>query len=82
MSQKISKLKKSRWLNVYTSRIRKNADRIRKKYLAVVDSVFEKTNDLWEKFNCSNGTVSNSEYSSPSMMGWTAGVYRYLFEEK
>lgn len=62
--------------------LNEDADRIRKKYLAVVDSVFEKTNDLWEKFNCSNGTVSNSEYSSPSMMGWTAGVYRYLFEEK
>lgn len=54
--------------------------RVKEKYGNTLERVFEKTGKLWEKYNVLTGEVSDSEYLSPSMMGWTAGVYRY-FEE-
>ncbi len=57
---------------------REEALRIASKYLTVVERKFERTGSLWEKYNVEPGLDSNKEeegWSSPAMMGWTAGVY-------
>ncbi len=54
------------------------ANRIAQKYVDVVDKVFDETGHLWEKYNVLSGTVSvTKEYVTPTMMGWSAGVYIY-----
>lgn len=56
---------------------------VRDKYLALVKKVFEDTGALWEKYDALNGAVSvTSEYETPKMMGWTAGIFRYFEEER
>lgn len=55
-----------------------DAKRVAEKYMKTVDRNFAKTQRLWEKYDCTTGAVSNAEYPSPPMMGWTAGVYRYF----
>ena len=55
-----------------------DAKRIAKKYVDLVDTNFEKTGGLWEKYNAVTGGIDAvSEYGTPEMMGWTAGVYLY-----
>jgi len=59
----------------------KDAKRIAKKYMSVIERVFEATGSLWEKYNVVNGSLEvSSEYGTPEMMGWTAGVYMYCNE--
>ena len=59
----------------------KDAERIAKKYEEVVELNFDKTGNLWEKYNVVDGTVSVSkEYETPTMMGWSAGVYLYVLD--
>ncbi len=61
--------------------LKEDAERIKNKYISTVDNVFEKTGELWEKYNARECLVSEcEEYITPEMMGWTAGIYRY-FEE-
>lgn len=56
-----------------------DARRIASKYVTLVNSIFEETGNLWEKYNVEEGTIRvNNEYEMPPMMGWTAGVYLYL----
>ena len=51
-------------------------------YKNIVDYNFKKTNKLWEKYNALNSEVSNSfEYETPTMLGWTAGIYEYILKE-
>lgn len=53
-----------------------DAKRIAVKYINTVKSNFEKSGELWEKYNVVDGSITvNAEYSMPSMMGWTAGTY-------
>ena len=55
------------------------AERIAQKYASVVEKNFEKTGNLWEKYNVVTGEVSTAtEYETPTMMGWSAGVYLYV----
>lgn len=55
-----------------------DAVRIAKKYIGVVERNFESSGNLWEKYNVVDGTVSvTKEYETPTMMGWSAGVYLY-----
>lgn len=55
--------------------------RIAKKYSSLVESVFESTGKLWEKYNVLDGSINVvNEYKMPSMMGWSAGVYIALRE--
>ncbi len=64
------------------SGLRQDGDRIRGKFLSLVESVFEKTGRLWEKYNVAMGDAEAvSEYGTPEMMGWTAGVYMALCKE-
>ena len=58
---------------------KKDAERIAQKYAMLVENNFEKTGNLWEKYNVVTAEVSTAtEYETPTMMGWSAGVYLYV----
>lgn len=53
-----------------------DAKRIAKKYAALIEKNFETHGKLFEKYNGSTGGIDAvSEYGTPEMLGWTAGVY-------
>ena len=55
------------------------ADRLRKKYLMATETLFNETGRLWEKYNAITGGLDvSSEYGTPEMFGWAAGVYVYF----
>lgn len=60
---------------------KEDATRVAKKYVDLVETNFEKTNNIWEKYNVVTGGIDVADESShrhsvlPPMMGWTAGVY-------
>lgn len=55
-----------------------DAKRVAQKYVTTVTICFEKTKNLWEKYNIVDGSINtNNEYGLPTLMGWTAGVYVY-----
>lgn len=56
----------------------KKAEDIAKKYIKLIDTSFEKTGNLWEKYDGHTGEVANQDYNAPTMMGWTAGVYLHF----
>lgn len=59
---------------------KKDAMRIARKYLTLVDRVFAKTQKLWEKYNVVDGNCDvedEAQGGMPPMMGWTAGAYLY-----
>ena len=52
------------------------AVRIADKYVSSIESIFEQTGNLWEKYNAVDGSINvTNEYEMPDMLGWTAGVY-------
>jgi alpha,alpha-trehalase len=55
-----------------------DARRIAQKFIDVNTSLFKKTGRLFEKTDVETGELSNAEYSSAPMLGWTAGVYTAL----
>ena len=58
-----------------------DAMRIAEKYVSAVEQTFAKTGKLFEKYNLLEGSADAvSEYGTPEMMGWTAGVYLALKE--
>lgn len=60
----------------------KDAERVAKKYMSVVSNIFEETGRLWEKYDANNAKIAvTSEYATMPMMGWTAAVYRYFYEQ-
>lgn len=60
----------------------KEAEQVAEKYLKTVERCFEQTGTLWEKYDAEQGTVSvTNEYETPEMMGWTAGVYQFLYAQ-
>lgn len=57
------------------------AVRIAEKYKNTVEHVFDKTRDLWEKYNVTDPDAgAAAEYETPAMMGWTAGIYLWCKE--
>jgi len=57
----------------------KEADMIKEKYMDALEQNFKTTGGLWEKYDASSGKISTtSEYETPEMMGWVAGVYEYF----
>ena len=47
-----------------------------------VNENFEKTGVIWEKYDGRDGSVAvTSEYQTPEMLGWSAGVYRYFVKD-
>ncbi|MCQ2450351.1 MAG: alpha,alpha-trehalase [Clostridia bacterium] len=60
---------------------KKDAVRLAEKYINVVNKNYKITNKLWEKYNVVTGDVSvTSEYETPPMLGWSAGVYLYCIK--
>ena len=60
--------------------LREVAKRLTDKYLAVTDTIYQKTQRLWEKYNAETGNLDvASEYGTPEMLGWTAGVYMAFY---
>ncbi len=56
--------------------LHEDAKRIAQKYVLAVDGLFAKTGQLWEKYNAQDGGIDEqSEYGTPPMLGWSAGVY-------
>ncbi len=56
-----------------------DAHRIAQKYVSLVEKCFEETGHLWEKYNVLVGSSNAvSEYGTPAMIGWSAGVYLSL----
>lgn len=55
-----------------------NANRISQKYLNTVANKFATDGCLYEKYSVLTGDYSVQEYVSPKMLGWTAGVFRFL----
>lgn len=58
-----------------------DARRIAKKYIELIEAGFEKTGNLWEKYNGNTGEIASNEYDAPPMVGWTAGVYIYFYSQ-
>lgn len=58
--------------------LRNEADEIKNRYIKLIETCFENTGKLWEKYNGITGDVANEDYDAPSMMGWTSGVYRFF----
>lgn len=54
------------------------AEEIKNIYIKLIETCFEKTGKLWEKYNGITGNVANEDYDAPSMMGWTSGVYWFF----
>lgn len=59
------------------------AERIAKKCVALIEKNFAAHGKLFEKYNGLTGDIDAiSEYGTPEMLGWTAGVYmRFLDKE-
>lgn len=56
-----------------------DAARVAQKYVSAIESIFDKTGNLWEKYNAVDGSINvTNEYEMPDMLGWTAGVYLSL----
>ena len=56
-----------------------DALRIARKYVSLVERTYAETGRLWEKYNVETGDHrAMSEYGTPEMLGWTAGVYLAL----
>ena len=52
------------------------AERIAEKYVALIEKNFAAHGKLFEKYNGLTGDIDAiSEYGTPEMLGWTAGVY-------
>ena len=63
--------------------LKETAVRLSEKYITATERLFEKTGGLWEKYNAITGDADvSSEYGTPEMLGWTAGVYVALKEFK
>ena len=59
---------------------KKDARRIAQKFIDINTALFKKAGRLFEKTDAETGELSNAEYNSAPMMGWTAGVYSALAE--
>ena len=57
------------------------AERIARKYMDNISSVYENTGRLWEKYDGVKGGISETnEYPMTEMLGWTGGVFSCFFE--
>ena len=55
---------------------KEQAERVARKYIDTVIDCFEKTGDIWEKYNVVNGSVEvKDNYGMPAMMGWSAAAF-------
>lgn len=60
--------------------LEKDAERVAKKYMRVLEVNFQTTDRLWEKYNAKTGEIANVKESGANpMLGWTGGVYAYFY---
>lgn len=60
--------------------LEKEANIVKEQYMHSVMKNYKETGKLWEKYNTLDESVSKTiEYETPSMMGWTAGVFEYFY---
>ena len=58
-----------------------DAKRLAKKYVDVVDKIYDRTGRLYEKYNVETGDLDVvGEYGQLEMLGWTAGIYTALYQ--
>ena len=56
---------------------------IKNKFKKTVEREYERTENIWEKYDAKLGEVTkHNEYPMTDMMGWTAGVYAFYSSEK
>ncbi len=58
------------------------AEEIARRYILLLESNYDTTHNLWEKYDGFTGRVVNAEYDAPPMLGWTAGVYLALKQKQ
>ena len=61
--------------------LKREAEELRLDYLAMLNSVFDRTGALWERYDF-DGEAKDLEYPTQKMLGWTGGVYRYFSIKK
>ena len=61
--------------------LKKEAEELRKNYMNLLETVFDKTGALWERYD-ENGNAKDLEYPTQEMLGWTAGVYNFLYADR
>lgn len=55
------------------------AKRIAYKYVRSITDIYNRTGNLWEKFNAVKGNLDvHNEYEMSAFMGWTAGAFLYM----
>ena len=60
--------------------MKKDAERVGIKYLEMCSSSFEKNHHLWECYSATyEGKAKKREYANTEMLGWTAGVYQWIY---
>lgn len=61
--------------------LKEDARRLADKYLVATENIYNKTKRLWEKYNAKTGDLDvSSEYGTPEMLGWAAGVYVAFYQ--
>lgn len=56
-----------------------DAERIARKYADSIKAIYEKTGNLWEKYNGVTCDIDvKGEYEMPPFMGWTAGAFMFM----
>jgi len=63
--------------------LNKEAESVAEKYVRLIEKVYEKTGDLFEKYNVVTGTDNTCDEGKihHTMMGWTAGAYVFLSDQ-
>lgn len=57
-----------------------DARRVAAKYINWAVMHFEKSGQLWEKFDSRTGEIAGGEYEAQPMLGWSAGVFLALLK--
>jgi len=57
---------------------KEDADRLAEKFQQLIVSHFDRTGQLWEKFDVVTGNIAGGEYEAQPMLGWTAGTFLAL----
>ena len=62
--------------------LKEDAERVAMKYLTACANSYTKTGHLWEVYSAIVDEVATkNEYPNAEMLGWTAGVYQYFYNE-
>jgi len=66
---------------VTTLELKDDIERIGNKYLEMCNRSVEKDGHLWETYSAiSDQKAEKHEYSNQEMMGWTAGIFSWIFD--